>query len=221
MLTVDNAGTLTIPGPPAPPGANADIILLGTRTIKGRLDMNTSGADAFRQTVNRNLSGAAPIADDNGLPSWEVTLRCSSGDDFRVLRAAAGTPATLVAVLSMVGTGNPAGDLIITGNNATKNTGTVWLNPSDTRLKQDIEPYERGLADILKLDPVHYTLKACGSRTCGFEAEKVREVFPECVRTTMAKLDPTDEEETEVLSFDMHPVLVAMVNAIKELAGKK
>ena len=126
----------------------------------------------------------------------------------------------LTTIATINGASTPAGDLQIMGNVATKNTGTVWINPSDTRLKQDIEPYAHGLADILKLDPVHYTLKACGTRTCGFEAEKVREVFPECVTTTKAKLDPADEEEVQVLAFDMHPVLVAMVNAIKELASK-
>ena len=44
-------------------------------------------------------------------------------------------------------------------------------------------------------------------------------MFPECVSTTRMKLDPADDEETDdVLVFDMHPILVALVNAVKELA---
>jgi hypothetical protein len=117
------------------------------------------------------------------------------------------------------GTSSPVGDISITGNNATKNTGTVWINPSDIRLKRDVADYERGLADILKLEPIRYTLKACGTETCGFDAEAVREVFPECVSTARMKIDPTDEEDTDVLVFNMHPILVALVNAVKELAA--
>jgi len=88
-------------------------------------------------------------------------------------------------------------------------------------LKKNIADYPRGLADILKLQPISYTLKQGDIDTCGFDADAVRAVFPECVTTTRMKLDPTDEEETDdVLTFDMHPVLVAVVNALKEVATR-
>jgi len=116
------------------------------------------------------------------------------------------------------------GDIWISGNNATKNTGTTWINPSDPRLKQDVAPYAAGLADICQLAPITYRLKAQGpdGPLCyGFDAEQVRDVFPECVSTTKMKLDSADDEETEdVLVFDMHPILVALVNAVKELTAK-
>src|SRR5215813_141960 len=113
------------------------------------------------------------------------------------------------------------GDITIFGNNATKNTGTVWINPSDIRLKKNIAKYARGLAEILQLEPISYTLKQNDIDTCGFDAEQVRDVFPECVSTTRMKLDPTDEEETDdVLVFDMHPILVALVGAMKEVGAR-
>jgi hypothetical protein len=112
------------------------------------------------------------------------------------------------------------GDIVIAGSNAQKPTGTTWANPSDIRLKKNIAQYTRGLNDILKLEPISYTLKSNGVDTCGFDAEKVREVFPECVSTVRMKLDPADDEEADVLTFDMHSILVALVNAVKELSTR-
>jgi Chaperone of endosialidase len=112
------------------------------------------------------------------------------------------------------------GNYVISGSVGQKSTGTTWSNPSDIRLKKDVAPYAHGLADILQLEPISYTLKATDQQTCGLDAEKVRAVFPECVGTTRMKLRPEDEEETEVLTLDIHPILIALINAVKELAGR-
>jgi len=115
------------------------------------------------------------------------------------------------------------GNLVITGTVGQKASGTTWANPSDPRLKQDVAPYGAGLAEIAQLEPITYRLKVQpdGPLCYGFDAAKVRDVFPECVSETSMKLDPTDEEPTPgVLSFDMHPILVALVNAVKELTAR-
>ena len=113
--------------------------------------------------------------------------------------------------------------MTISGATATKASGTAWANPSDIRLKQDIAPYTAGLAKIVQIEPISYHLKVQpdGPLCYGFDAAKVRDVFPECISETRMKLDPTDEDETDgVLTFDMHPILVALVNAIKELTAR-
>jgi len=113
------------------------------------------------------------------------------------------------------------GNYFITGSVGQKSTGTTWANPSDPRLKDDVTDYKAGLVEIMQLNPITYRLKANpdGPLNYGFDASAVREVFPECVTTTRMKL-PGDEEETDdVLVFDMHPILVALVNAVKELAS--
>jgi hypothetical protein len=199
LLTLDNAGNLTLATPTQPVATAIQI----------------SGG-AFTNFMLNNPWGPQATATS----SWSLMLD-AGGDRATFYRrapnAAAGTTTNPFVVY---GTSTPPGDLVITGNNATKNTGTVWINPSDMRLKKDVAAYPRGLADILKLEPISYTLKACGTETCGFDAEAVRTVFPECVSTTRIKLDPADAEETDdVLVFDMHPILVAIVNAIKELAN--
>jgi len=210
LLTLDNAGNLSLPG--------TDIkAVLGSSTAKSRVT-HASGYNLL--SLSYNLT--APVAttrDDAAAAAAEVYLQGGAGGQSLVYRAiSAGGVAT--QCLQVDGTSSPPGNLFITGSVGQKATGTTWSNPSDPRLKQDVGTYDRGLADILKLSPITYRLKADPERECqGFDAAAVKDVFPECIGTTRMKLDPEGEEE-EVLTFDMHPVLVALVNAVKELAGK-
>jgi hypothetical protein len=116
------------------------------------------------------------------------------------------------------------GNFIIGGPLAIKPSGTLWVNPSDPRLKTDITPYAAGLAALCQTRPITYRLKAdrTGTLQYGFDADEVRRVLPECVGTMRAKLDPYDGdgEETDVLTLDMNPMLVALINAIRELADR-
>jgi hypothetical protein len=183
-----------------------------SRLIKTRIYHHPTG-DLNSFSINWT-SGVA--ADDNAKPSWFIQLDCSATDRMRVARQPAGGGGFINTITS-----DNVGNITISGPTGTKQTGTTWANPSDIRLKKNIAKYTRGLDDILKLEPISYTLKSNGLDTCGFDAEKVREVFPECISTVRMKLDPADDEEADVLIFDMHSVLVALVNAVKELATRK
>jgi hypothetical protein len=207
-------------------GASFGIMCIGSGLIGG----------AFTAKQSRG-STAAPTATLNGdillqVSAYGYGTAYAEQDYFRMNATenwsgtARGCAVTFITTPN--GTTSPSsyftfagnGDLSITGNTATKNTGTTWANPSDVRLKRDVAPYARGLADILQLEPISYTLTATDQQTCGLDAEKVRAVFPECVGTTRMKLQPEDEEETEVLTLDIHPILIALINAVKELAGR-
>jgi len=155
--------------------------------------------------------------EDANKPSWALRLNCAAGADVaQIIRRASGAAAgTVTASFQM----DQAGGLYITGSVGQKASGTTWSNPSDPRLKKNITKYARGLSEILQLEPISYTLKQHDIDTCGFDAEQVRAVFPECVSTTKMKLEPDDEEETEVLTLDIHPILIALINAVKELAN--
>jgi Chaperone of endosialidase len=171
--------------------------------VSSRCSLHSDGAAT---NVWGNTSSAPGY--NAGYQTWALSLYYQ-GDQFNVLRAGA-------VKLGV----NSAGDLTISGNNATKATGTSWINPSDIRLKKDVTPYVHGLADILQLEPISYTLVQGEHKTCGLDAAKVQAVFPECVGTTRMKLAPEDAEETEVLTLDIHPILIALINAVKELAGR-
>lgn len=83
---------------------------------------------------------------------------------------------------------------------------------SDERLKDNIEPFSRGLADIAKLDPISFNWNAKSgldrlNRYSGFSAQNVEAAIPEAI----------GENADGYLSLQERPILAALVNAIKEL----
>jgi len=44
--------------------------------------------------------------------------------------------------------------------------------------------------------------------------------FPECIGTFKAKLNPDDEEDTELFNWNGHALTFALVNSIKELKAQ-
>jgi len=209
LLTVDNAGNVT---------ATGSNVILGT-PVRGRLEaLGSTGASTPEVSLSIN-NGWGP--DDATRPSWHLYMYAGTSTDGTVIyrRAANAASGALTQMLLL----DNAGNLTILGPTATKQTGTTWANPSDPRLKDDVAPYAAGLTEVCQLAPITYRLKAQpdGPLCYGFDASAVRDVFPECVSTMRMKLDPADEEEMEdVLTFDMHPILVALVNAVRELAAK-
>jgi len=207
LLTLDNAGTLTV----------------GASTTSGKLFLapkcslaTTGGGATANADLAYNGDPAAPSYDQS-LAGWLLRLGIGAGNDWATFYRRPATSATFTQQILYL---DSAANLYIIGSIGQKASGTTWSNPSDIRLKKNVAKYTRGLSEILQLEPISYTLKQNDIDTCGFDAEKVRAIFPECVGTTKMKLDPDDEDETEVLTFDMHPVLVAVVNALKELAAK-
>jgi|SRR5215475_2437890 len=232
LLALDNAGTLTLTGSTAnvnAPDATSALVALtsyGTGIVSsviGKQARGTTAAPSATQNGDLICQFAAQgyvggfqtqgqlrfYAQEN----WTATAR---GTYCQIFTTQNGQTALNQNLLF-----DNNGNLSITGSVGLKASGTTWSNPSDPRLKQDIAPYAAGLADICQLAPITYRLKAQpdGPLCYGFDAEKVRDVFPECIGTTRMKLDPDGEEE-DVLTFDMHPILVAVITAIKELAAK-
>jgi len=209
LLTLDNVGNLTIPNAAAPTGFG--LIAAGnatnTRLTAGLLATNAYFSGSWTQ-------------DTTAKPSYVVNLD-TNGDKIQFFRMPPAGALTAIAYID--GSGSPPGNFVITGNVGQKATGTTWANPSDPRLKTDMGPYAKGLADILQLEPITYRLKSHpdGPLCYGFDATAVQPVFPECVTETSMRLDPADEEPTGgVLTLDIHPILVALINAIKDLNAK-
>jgi hypothetical protein len=115
-----------------------------------------------------------------------------------------------------IGTINPGGLLELSLDQGRKPGTNTWTVVSDERLKDIHGPYSKGLNEILKLNPVTYNYKNVGERTfapevlkttaVGFSAQEVQKVFPEAVGV----------DDDGYLNFNMHAILVAYVNAIKE-----
>ena len=106
---------------------------------------------------------------------------------------------------------------IITNNgNVYKPGGGSWAVWSDERLKDVHGAYTHGLAEILKLKPVEYNYKKDNPQKMdssvdyvGLIAQDVQDVFPEAI----------DTGDDGYLTLDMHPISVAVINAIQELSA--
>jgi hypothetical protein len=77
--------------------------------------------------------------------------------------------------------------------------------------------YSKGLAEISALQPVMFNYKKdnplqlkSDEQQIGFVAQDVQNIFPEAVSTNSLGF----------LDFNMHPVNVALVNAVKELKAE-
>lgn len=112
-----------------------------------------------------------------------------------------------------IGVDAPTYTLAVSGT-AAKTGGGSWTNLSDRRLKDIQGQYSKGLTEIVALQPVMFTYKKdnplqleSDKQQIGFVAQDVQTIFPEAV----------SENSSGYLDFNMHPVNVALVNAVKEL----
>jgi hypothetical protein len=212
LLTLDSTGQLTLPTS----GANNPLIV-GPRTVKARLTTHP-GVDRCWLTNNLRDVAAGNVQDDAAKPSWALML-ATDADQAGLFRWPAGGAVTASFYI------DASSNLIIAGATAIKASGTAWANPSDRRLKDDIEDYATGLAAIVQLQPRTFVFNGkggsqAGMRGYGFIADEVAPVMPETVAVRAGKLDPDDEDETDIQTLDQSNLILALVNAVKELAAR-
>jgi hypothetical protein len=117
---------------------------------------------------------------------------------------------------------NPSYLLHVGANSAAKPGSNTWTVASDERLKTITGTYNKGLAELMQLQAITYYYKDTGDslflpevfeqENIGFSAQAVQEVFPEAVAPFM---------DGRYLGLDIHPILIAYLNAIKELNDNK
>jgi len=108
----------------------------------------------------------------------------------------------------------------VTDGQAYKLTGAFWANISDARLKEDIRPYTRGLAELRALRPVCYKYKkeywaASDRYFTGLIAQEVQDVVPEMVHPY--KFQAIGDKLIDVLAVDPNDILYMLINSVKEL----
>ena len=113
-----------------------------------------------------------------------------------------------------IGTTSPTQALHVVGNAYKTEGGTSWATSSDIRLKNVLGNYTKGLKEIKALKAVRYIYKKDNPRQLnstveqtGFVAQEVLKVFPEAVK----------KGDDGYLDFNIHPINIALVNAVKEL----
>jgi hypothetical protein len=121
-----------------------------------------------------------------------------------------------------IGTSAPTYKLQISADSAAKPNGGSWTNPSDSRLKKNIRPFEDGLSVLRKIDPVRYQYNGLAGlpkdmECIGVVAQEIKDVAPYTVGTFQAKLDERAESETELYDFNSSSLTFVLINAVKEL----
>jgi hypothetical protein len=118
----------------------------------------------------------------------------------------------------------PSFQLQLATNSAAKPGSTLWTIGSDKRLKEVIDPYLKGLALVLQLpQPVRFRYNGQGGMPAGpqeyvgFLAQELQPMAPEMVGTYRGKLT-LDGPEEDILTYEGHAMVFALINAVKELA---
>lgn len=119
-----------------------------------------------------------------------------------------------------IGTPTPGGQFELSLNEGRKPGTNTWTIVSDGRLKTINGKYTKGLSEILQLNPIRFNYINNGERKFeqkvldtefpGFIAQEVQPIFPDAVGT----------DEDGFLNFNIHPILIASINAFKELNQK-
>lgn len=113
----------------------------------------------------------------------------------------------------------------IYASSAVKPGGGSWAASSDSRIKENVGIYSKGLEHILLVAPVTYDYNGKGGMPksagyIGVIAQEIKDVFPETITTYKSKLEETDTEDTDLYRFDPSALIYALINAVKELKAE-
>jgi hypothetical protein len=124
-----------------------------------------------------------------------------------------------------IGTISPSYRLELSTDSAAKPSTNTWTITSDSRVKENVKPYTKGLDVISQINPVTYDYngKAGFEKTkgnIGVIAQDVKDILPESISTYLKKLNEEDKSETELYNFNSHALTYVLINAIKELKAE-
>lgn len=176
------------------------------------------GATTYTPSVNGNTSWGTANATDRLL----VVGNSIDTNNNNVVDAAERSNALTILKNGRVALGNvaPGGQFELSLNEGRKPGSGTWTIVSDERLKTVDGDYTAGLSEIRQLRPIRYHYKNVNGRIfepkilatefSGFLAQDVQRIFPSCV-----------ERDTDgYLSLNIHDIIIASVNAVKELDAK-
>lgn len=100
---------------------------------------------------------------------------------------------------------------------------TAWIIASDARIKKNITPYTKGLAELNQINIKNFEFNGLGNskngaKGLGVIADEIEHVLPDAVGTNKIKLRPEDTERTDVKHFDSTELVYLLVNSVKELS---
>ncbi len=196
---------------------NADRMMIG---LSGNVGIGNI-APAVRLHVTGN--GGIRITEGNLFFSNQHSI-VGTGTNHHLYFRTNNANRIIVGMSGNVGIGNmaPTYLLHLGSNSAAKPISNTWTVPSDERLKNITGSYDKGLDELVKLEAITYYYKDTGDslflpevlkeEAIGFSAQEVQKIFPEAVKPF---------KDGKYLGLDIHPILIAYLNAIKELNDNK
>ena len=117
-----------------------------------------------------------------------------------------------------IGTLAPNHMLELSADDAAKPGGGTWTATSDRRLKTNIEDFNDGLEQILKIRPVRFNYNGkldypTEKRFVGIIAQEMKDIAPYTISTLKQK---APKGESPYLAFDGTPLPYMLINAIQE-----
>jgi hypothetical protein len=187
---------------------------IGTTSPANKLTINGSASAAqFNITRSEEPSQGFSIQAGGGITtfnSYEGTNVVYGDYAFNSTKGSA-----TVTRMSINGSGAVTINNLGTGT-VYSNSGTLTnTNPSDSSLKNSIEPLSYGLTEILQLQPKTFYYNsdtAKSSLKYGFVAQDVQPIMPDIVRPI--------GNGSDKLGLESDGIYVTMVNAIKELSAQ-
>ena len=187
-------------------GATADTrVGIGTTAPTALLTLSASSTNSGENTATFKATNIGANASH---------IHFGASGDWYIRSAAAGGKVILQDTGGNVGIGTALPDQRLSVNgNASKVGGGSWVVFSDERLKNVNGTFRRGLADLMRLNPIRFEYRsdnALGLRGdgeyIGFNAQEVLKVIPEAV----------SESTTGYLQLNNDPIIWTTLNAVKE-----
>lgn len=179
-------------------GAQFNPVGGGGGTVAG-LDITSNAGNI---DFNANTVGAELSFSSGGLPAFTVT----GGGQVQMDALQVTTAMTL-----------PNGNVVTAG------TASFVPGGSDERLKQNIRPFEDGLALLKQVNPVHFQFKEGifgGPKEdhVGVIAQQIQGLFPYLVKEESTEGHGFDTENGKYLTFNPGPLTYILINAVKTLS---
>ena len=170
--------------------------------IVGATDQSISGDEGGQIQLNSAANAAYNVA-------WFID---NFQNEFRIMHGNDVT-GSIGGVAMVVDNG---GNLTV-ANEGSKPGGGVWAGTSDLRLKTNINNYEAGLDEVLKIRPVTYQY----NETSGFQQEVLDKTYHGIIAQEMQEIAPYmigefELDGTTYLNYDGNALIYMLVNAIQE-----
>jgi hypothetical protein len=225
LLTSNNSWTGTNAFTQAPTVGGANVLTTSTGAALSSSPTFTGGVTATGFAAN----GAVAIGDQKFTISYGGYSSGMSAQGVQIGASGRGIiyDGTYVAFGGINGgtvvtAGSAFGFFSVSTDNAQKPSGGSWLSSSDSRLKENITPYTKGLDAVKALRTVTFTLKdnVPGREQFRIDPNKVVTgvIAQETLETPLASIISTGTDGYYMV--DPSELTWTLVNAVKELSAK-